>query len=477
MISRSLDISSYKMILSECLWGLTALGIFIKWIMRHNNIFKNTQGLETAWLVFITVLSIYLLDHFSFTTFLFNNRWMVSPLINFAKISGIIVTFLFLKPLEDQNMEIYKLEYRFLMLVNLIGLFFTLSSNDLICLYLGLEIQALCLYIIIGIFPVETLFKEIKLKAFILGGIGSAVLLYGLSLIYGFSGGDVSYMAIHQAFRTPQIGLIAGMIFVLTGLFFRLSIFPFHFGIDKPSSRCGYLQFSLLTIFSTLSSVVILVRFKSYIFSSSLPILYFIESIAFLFLLIGAFGGLLQTKLKPLMAYSHLHHIGFLLLGLLTATPNNTGIIIYLITYLLPLLGSLILFMSIKYQDQDVESLSDLKGLAQIYPKVALLLTIFLGSLAGLPFVAGFWGKYYILLELMKENLRIISVLSVLLSLISTFYYIRIIKIMYFGNKIKFIDIRINNFSNITTYFIFIFTILFFFIQNWILPYLSILTK
>lgn len=464
--------SQIYLLLPECLWVLTALALLVKLVLKDKKIFKKIEWIETAWLVFLVLISTYLLTELRTKISIFSAAWIVSPLINFIKIGGIIVTSLFLKPLPHMKDHPYKLEYRFLIILALIGLFCTVSSNDLMVLYLGLELQALCLYMIVGLRASETSYSDTSLRYFIPNLIASSLLLYGMSLIYGFSGGYTSFIEIQQAAKYQELGMMMGVFFVLVGLFFKLTVAPFHVGMLSVYQKTTYTQISILETLPKLSIIFIVLRFGEIIFHLSTPMLLIILILALLSLSIGAFGGGLENNLKRLICYSSIYHMGFLLLGFAVPLLNKTGIAVYIITYFPALLGVLILLMFIKKNDLEIETLDDLKGLGHTHPKIALLFSFFLVSLAGIPPFAGFWGKYYILLNVFNKGLWASGIFTILLAAIAAFYYIKIIKIMYFDKQTDTISIHLNGFSHVFVYFLLAIILGFVFFQKWIFPWI-----
>ncbi len=457
--------------LPECLWAFTALGLGIKILFQDKKIFKNLQGIETAWLVFVVLISLYLLNDCKEEILIFNNRWAISPLINLGKMTGLIVTFLLLKPLPHLKAHPYKLEYRFLMILAMIGLFCIMSANDLIILYLGIELQALSLYIILSIPTLEIPYKKISLKYFSLSITASVFLLGGISIIYGSLGGYTSFVEIGKAMIHPGIGLMVGISFVLAGLLFKLSTTPSHAWALNVYQRSTYAQISILEILPKLSILIILTRLIGSICHLSSHVLAIILVASFLSLLIGSLGGVLQNNLKRLLACSGIYHLGFLLLSLAIPDSNKASLILYLISYLPALFSILILFMSMTHEDLEIESINDLKGLSQRNPKIAFMLSIFLASLAGIPPCAGFWGKYYILSDALNKGLWTPYIVAILSMGIVTFYYLKILKVMYFEEEEIPITITLTGFSSMIIYLCLGSIIGFIFLQKWYAPY------
>jgi NADH-quinone oxidoreductase subunit N len=327
-----------------------------------------------------------------------------------------------------------RFEYPVLILLASTGMMMMVSANDLIALYLGLELQSLSLYVLAAFKRDSGRATEAGLKYFVLGALSSGMLLYGASMIYGFAG-STNFAQIATALNgQASIGLVVGIVFLSAGLAFKVSAVPFH--MWTPDVYEGA-PTPVTAFFAVAPKVAAMALFVRAILTPFGDIAHewqqIIIVVSALSMLLGAFAAIAQTNIKRLMAYSSIGHVGYALIGLAAGTEEGVrGILIYLAIYLAMNVGTFACILCMRQKDQMVEGVSDLAGLAKTHPGMALLLAGFMFSLAGVPPLAGFFGKFYIFMSAINAGLYVLAVIGVLSSVVGAYYYLRIVKIMYF---------------------------------------------
>lgn len=328
-----------------------------------------------------------------------------------------------------------RFEYPVLIVIATLGMMMMISANDLISLYLGLELQSLALYVVAAINRDSVRSTEAGLKYFVLGALSSGMLLYGASLIYGFTG-QTSFAGIAAALTAsePSLGLIFGLVFLITGLAFKISAVPFHMWTPDvyegaPTPVTAFFAAAPKIAAMSMFIRVVIDPFGA-ITSDWQQIIVFI---AIASMLLGAFAAIGQNNIKRLMAYSSIGHMGFALVGLAAGSEAGVqGVIIYLLIYLAMTLGAFACILSMRRRDGMVEDINDLAGLSKTNPVMAFMLAMILFSLAGIPPLAGFFAKFYVFLAAIEADLYALAVIGVLASVVGAYYYLRLIKIMYF---------------------------------------------
>ena len=325
-------------------------------------------------------------------------------------------------------------EYSILIVLSAVGMGMMISAADLIALYLGLELMSLSLYVIAASNRDSLRSTEAGLKYFVLGALSSGMLLYGASLIYGFTG-TVSFAGIAAATKGGAgIGLIFGLVFVFAGLCFKVSAVPFHMWTPDVYEGAPTPVTAFFAAAPKIAAIALFMRLAVGAFPGIVPqwqqILVFV---AIASMGLGAFAAIGQRNIKRLMAYSSIGHMGFALVGLAAATPEGVqGVLIYMAIYLAMTLGTFCCILSMRRAGGAVETIADLAGLSRTNPALAFFLALLLFSLAGIPPLAGFFAKYYVFLAAMKAGLFTLAVLGVLASVVGAYYYLMIIKTMYF---------------------------------------------
>lgn len=332
-----------------------------------------------------------------------------------------------------------KFEYPVLVMLATLGMLLMISANDMLALYLGLELQSLALYVIAAINRENVRSTEAGLKYFVLGALSSGMLLYGISLVYGYTG-HTSFEAIAAALNggERQLGLVFGLVFVLAGLCLKISAVPFHMWTPDVYEGAPTPVTAFFAAAPKMAAMALIVRVTMGAFEPiGLDWQQIIVFISIASMVLGAFAAIGQKNIKRLMAYSSIGHMGYALVGLAANSEAGVrGVVIYMLIYLVMTLGTFAFILAMRRKDGNVEQISDLAGLSNTNPMMATILTILMFSLAGIPPLAGFWGKWYVFLAAINANLYALAVIGVLASVVGAYYYLRIIKIMWFDEPV-----------------------------------------
>src|SRR3954469_1609562 len=355
---------------------------------------------------------------------------------------GSAVTIIMGLPYNEEH-GIARFEFPVLVLLATAGMMVMISANDLITLYLGLEMQSLALYVTASFDRDSVRSSEAGLKYFVLGALASGMLLYGASLIYGFAG-TTSFAGLAKVFSTghPSSGLIIGMVFVAVGLAFKTSAVPFHMWVPDVYEGAPTPVTAFFSVAPKIAAIALFVRFLIEPFGALLvdwrQVIVFLSVAS---MVLGAVAAIAQTNIKRLMAYSSIGHVGYALIGLAAASPNGIrGVLVYMAIYLFMNLGTWAVILCMRQKGQMVEEIADLSGLGRTQPGLALALGIFMFALAGIPPTAGFFPKLYVFLAAIDAHLVGLAVIGVLASVVGAFYYLRVVKVMYFDEPIGSFD-------------------------------------
>ena len=349
-------------------------------------------------------------------------------LVLVGSIGAILLSVEFLRGIARRRFE-----YPILILLSTTGMLLLISAADLIALYLGFELMSLALYVMAAIDRDDARSTEAGLKYFVLGALSSGMLLYGASLVYGFTG-TVSFAGIAQAAGHGGLGLIFGIVFLFAGFCFKISAVPFHMWTPDVYEGAPTPVTAFFAAAPKVAGIAIFVRVAVVAFpgieSQWQQIVVFV-SIASMGL--GAFAAIGQRNIKRLMAYSSIGHMGFALIGLAAGTPEGVqGVLVYISIYMTMTLGVFAVILSMRRSTGMVESIDQLGGLARTHPATAFFLAMLLFSMAGIPPLAGFFAKFYVFLAAIKAGLYVLAVIGVLASVVGAYYYLFIIKVMYF---------------------------------------------
>ena len=373
----------------------------------------------------------------------FGGSFVVDDFARFLKLlaltgsaAAILMSFDYLSRSRQQGFE-----YSVLILLSTTGMMLLISAADLIALYLGLELMSLALYVVAAIDRRSTASTEAGLKYFVLGALSSGMLLYGASLVYGFTG-TVSFSGIAKTAREPSIGLVFGLVFLFAGFCFKISAVPFHMWTPDVYEGAPTPITAFFAAAPKVAGIAMFVRTTIVAFPGVLAqwqqIVVFV-SIASMAL--GSFAAIGQHNIKRLMAYSSIGHMGFALIGLAAGTPEGVqGVLIYMAIYVAMTIGTFACILAMCRDGQMVENIGDLAGLARTKPAMAFFLALLLFSLAGIPPLAGFFGKFYVFLAAIKAGLFTLAVLGVVTSVVGAYYYLMIVKIMYFDDPARRFD-------------------------------------
>ena len=339
-----------------------------------------------------------------------------------------------------------RFEYPVLVMFATLGMMLMISANNLISLYLGLEMQSLALYVLASFQRDDTRSTEAGLKYFVLGALASGMLLYGSSLIYGFTGttdfGAIAALFNSTAENGPSVGVIIGLVFILAGLAFKVSAVPFHMWTPDVYEGAPTPVTAFFAVGPKLAAIALLLRVMIGPFGELVgqwqQIIAFISIAS---MVLGAFAAINQTNIKRMMAYSSIGNVGYVLIGLVVADEAGIrGVLIYMAIYLFMTLGAFTCILCMRRGGGMVEDIKDLAGLSRSHPMVALAMAIFMFSMAGIPPLAGFLGKLYIFMAAINAQLYTLAVIGVLSSVVGAFYYLRVIKVMYFDEPTDLLD-------------------------------------
>jgi len=337
-----------------------------------------------------------------------------------------------------------RFEFPVVVLFATLGMLMMVSANDLIALYLGLELQSLSLYVLAA-FRRDTLrSSEAGLKYFVLGALSSGMLLYGCSMIYGFVGAtgfDAIAAALGEG-AEPSLGVVAGLVFLIAGLCFKVSAAPFHMWTPDVYEGAPTPVTALFSVAPKIAAMALFVRVLMEPFGNLADQWQqIVVAVSVLSMAIGAFTAIAQENIKRLMAYSSIGHIGYAMVGLAAGTEEGVhAVLIYLAIYLLMNVGVFSFILAMRQNGTAVEGISDLAGLSKSRPLMAGAFAALMFSMAGIPPLAGFFGKFYVFMAAVDAGLVALAVLGVLASVVGAYYYLRIVKVMYFDDAAQDMD-------------------------------------
>ena len=420
-----------EIFISLSIMFLLVLGVFKK---DSSKITFNISLLVLLIATIITLNETFSIDRVT----LFNNSVVIDPMSSLMKIITLIGAFLVLviSSAYLKSFKIFKIEYPVLILSSVLGMMVMISSNDLMVFYMGLELQSLALYVLATFNRDQLKSSEAGLKYFVLSALSSGLLLYGCSLIYGFSG-STNFNVISSQLNSNEYVLTFGIVFILVGLAFKISAVPFHMWAPDVYEGSPTSVTLFFTMVPKIAALTVFIRFLYVPFLNLIDqwqmIIIFLSIASMLF---GAIAAIGQTNIKRLVAYSSIGHIGYTLAGL--ATGSNEGIqssIIYISIYVIMNLALFSCLLMLKRNDQYYEDIDDLSGLSKNHPLLSLSLLVILFSLAGIPPLAGFFAKFYIFKAVIEQSMYFLAIVGLLSTVIAAFYYLRIIKIIYFDKE------------------------------------------
>ena len=420
-----------EIFISLAIMFLLILGVFKKDSSKLIHNFSLIILLITGGIIFNETLTVE-------NVLWFNGSIVIDYLASFMKFITIIAALMALIVSSNylKTFKILKIEYPILVICAVLGMMVMISSNDLIVFYIGLELQSLSLYVLSSFNRDEVKSSEAGLKYFVLSALSSGLLLYGCSLIYGFSG-STNFEIIANNLDSDQYVLTFGIVFILVGLAFKISAVPFHMWAPDVYEGSPTSVTLFFTIVPKIAALTVFIRFLYVPFINLIDqwqmILIFLSIASMVF---GAVAAIGQKNIKRLIAYSSISHIGYALAGLTTGT--NEGIqssVIYITIYFVMNLGLFSCLLMLKRNDQYYETLDDLSGLSKNHPLLSLSLLVILFSLAGIPPLAGFFAKFYVFMAVIEQSMYFLAIVGLLSTVIAAFYYLRIIKIIYFDQE------------------------------------------
>jgi NADH-quinone oxidoreductase subunit N len=357
-------------------------------------------------------------------------------------------------------------EFPVILLLSTIGMMLLASSNDLLTFYIALELQSLALYVLVAINRDSEKATEAGVKYFVLGAMASGLILFGISLIYGFSGTTnlpelLTQINNADAVSKTSPAIIFGMVLVLAGLFFKLSAVPMHMWAPDVYEGASKVVVSFLATAPKIAALTFLIRlFADLNPNIFVPFSLIIILVAIASMVLGSFAALRQDNIKRLLAYSSVANIGYLLIPVAigSVAAISSGLV-YLVVYIVATLGVFAVISLVQNENEDLEKISDLGGLAKSNPVIALCLATFMFSIAGIPPMAGFFGKFLVFKEAMAGGYITLAIIGVLASVVSCFYYLRIIKVMYFDSQNANYKINLENSASIKILLVFIMSI------------------
>jgi len=427
-----MQLSAYYPLLPELLLAVGAMAL----LMVGAVLGETSTNLVTGCALFLLlIVGLLVLAIPADKSVLFGGSFVVDGFGRFTKILALIgsgaAIVMSIGFLELPSRQMF--EYAVLILLATTGMMVLISAGDLIALYLGLELMSLSLYVVAAIDRDNVRSTEAGLKYFVLGALSSGMLLYGCSLIYGFTG-TVTFAGIASAATEGGVGLTFGLVFLFAGLCFKISAVPFHMWTPDvyqgaPTPITAFFAAAPKVAAMAIFLRVALTAFPA-IMSQWQQILSFV---AIASMLLGAFAAIGQSNIKRLMAYSSIGHMGFALIGLAAGTSEGVqGVLVYLTIYVTMTLGAFACILAMRREEGPIETISDLAGLARTNGPMAFLFAMLLFSLAGLPPLAGFFAKFYVFLAAIKAGLYVLAVIGVIASVIGAYYYLLIVKVMYF---------------------------------------------
>jgi NADH-quinone oxidoreductase subunit N len=426
--SLNLEAALPELILSIGALALLMLGVFT----------RRERGELILWLAVLLLATAGLFVVTSFgTTMLFGDSFIVDPFARMLKLltlTGATVALIMSLDYWRERGGV-KFEFAVLVLLATTGMMMMISANDLIALYVGLELQSLALYVIATFRRDSPRSAEAGLKYFVLGALSSGMLLYGASLVYGFTGS--TEFAIIAAAVEPSganLGLVVGLVFLMAGFAFKISAVPFHMWTPDVYEGAPTPVTAFFAAAPKLAAMALTVRVLITAFPAvTLQWQQIVVFLAIASMALGSFAAIGQTNIKRLMAYSSIGHMGYALVGLAAGSAEGVaGVIIYLAIYLVMTLGTFACILAMRRDGRMIEDIDALAGLSRTQPMMAFLLAMLLFSLAGIPPLAGFFAKFYVFLAAIHAGLYALAVIGVLLSVVGAYYYLRIVKLMYF---------------------------------------------
>jgi len=433
--------NDFQVLFPEILLAIGGMALLVLGVLRGDR----SLGL-VSWLAIILLVATGWFVLFPLTQFnrAFHGAFIADDFARFAKIlilMGTGLTILMSKEYLERE-KIAHFEFPVLLVLSTVGMFLMVSASSFIAVYMGLELQSLALYVLAAFNRDSLKSSEAGLKYFVLGALSSGMMLYGISLIYGFTGTTEFSVIAHVVTSPINIGLVFGIVFLIVGFAFKVSAVPFHMWTPDVYEGSPTPITAFFSMAPKVAAMALFLRAMIVPFAHAAgewqQIVIFISALS---MILGAVAAIGQTNIKRLMAYSSIGHMGYALLGLAAGTTAGVeGVLIYMTIYLITNAGVFVCILAMRRDGEAVETISDLAGLARTRPMLALAFAALMLSLAGLPPFAGFLAKFYIFLAVVAVHMYALAVLGVLASVVGAYYYLRIVKIMYFDDPAPAFD-------------------------------------
>ena len=442
----NLNILLPEIFLTLSIFSILMIGVFVK---KSFNLIFNLSSLIIA----ITIAIIF--NRPNIEEKIFSDSFTRDAFSNFFKILILVSSLFVLNTSKNYiiDKKLDKFEYPIIVLLSILGMFFMVSSNDIIIFYLGLELQSLSLYILASIDRDNLKSSESGIKYFILSALSSGLLLYGCSLLYGFTG-STNFDLIANELVKENTGAVFAMVFILVGLAFKVSAVPFHMWTPDVYEGAPTSVTSYFAVVPKVAGLAVLIKFMFIPFSNILAewqtIIIFISIAS---MILGAIAAIGQKNIKRLLAYSSIGHIGYALAGV--ATGNILGYqsaIVYISIYVIMNIGIFSCLYFLKKDSEYKENISDLSGISKKHPALAISFLILLFSLAGIPPLGGFFAKFYVFSAVLQQEMYALAIIGLLTTVISAYYYLKIIKIIYFDDSAITFDVVKNKFAQATIF-------------------------
>jgi len=426
----NLSILLPEIFLTLSIFSILMIGVFIK--DSFNLIFNLTSII----LIFTAAI---IFNASNNVDKIFLDSFMRDPFSNFFKILILFSSFFVLNASKHFIIDnkLAKFEYPIIVLLSILGMFFMVSSNDIILFYLGLELQSLSLYILAAIDRDNLRSSESGIKYFVLSALSSGLLLYGCSLLYGFTG-STNFDLIAEQLTKENTGAIFAMVFILVGLAFKVSAVPFHMWTPDVYEGAPTSITSYFAVVPKVAGLAVLIKFMFIPFSNILAewqtIIIFISIAS---MILGAIAAIGQKNIKRLLAYSSIGHVGYALAGIATGVISGyQSAIVYITIYVIMNIGAFSCLYLLKKDGEYKENISDLSGISKKQPVLAISFLIILFSLAGIPPLGGFFAKFYVFTAVLEQKMYALAIIGLLTTVISAFYYLKIIKTIYFDDSL-----------------------------------------
>ena len=440
----NLNILLPEIFLTISIFSALMIGVFIK---NSFNLIFNLSSI----IILVTIAIIFNNSNSSEKIFL--DSFSRDAYSNFFKILILISSLFVLNSSKAFiiDSKLGKFEYPIIILLSILGMFFMVSSNDIILFYLGLELQSLSLYILASIDRDNLRSSESGIKYFVLSALSSGLLLYGCSLLYGFTG-STNFDLIANELNKENIGAVFAMVFILVGLAFKVSAVPFHMWTPDVYEGAPTSITSYFAVVPKVAGLAVLIKFMYIPFSNILlewqTIIIFISLAS---MILGAVAAIGQTNIKRLLAYSSIGHIGYALAGVATGVISGyESAIVYIAIYVIMNIGAFSCLYLLKKDGEYKEKISDLSGISRKHPILAISFLVILFSLAGIPPLGGFFAKFYVFTAVLEQKMYALAIIGLLTTVISAFYYLKIIKTIYFDDSVITFDAPKNKFAQLS---------------------------